>query len=65
MKYNSEKFKARILLTVGLVMVAGSFIIARYLQLPDIARGSIIGVGLALEVLGLGMMQRRKSSCVR
>lgn len=61
----SGKFKGSLLLSVGVLLVAGSFIMMRYQQLPDLIRGSMMGMGLALEVLGLAMMQREKRACVR
>ncbi|PZR26477.1 MAG: hypothetical protein DI535_14505 [Citrobacter freundii] len=62
MKY---KFKPTLLLASGLLLVSGSMILPRYVQLPDFLRGSMLGVGLALEMIALAAIQKGKNVCVR
>lgn len=62
MKY---AFKGKLLLSSGLLLVSGSMILARYTSLPDFLRGAMLGIGLALEVVALSMIQKRKNGRLR
>lgn len=62
MKY---KFKSTLLLALGLSIVSGSLILGRYTHLTDLMRGSLMGIGLAVEVLALGMLEKGRKLCVR
>lgn len=57
--------KSKLLLAAGLLLTAGAFMLARYAFVPDFVRGAMMGVGLGVEVLSLGMMQKREKVCAR
>ena len=42
------KRKARILLVIGLFIMATSQIYAQYFEFPDFAKGSLMGIGIGL-----------------
>ena len=51
---NSTKKKAIILLVLGLFIMVTSQIFAYYVEFPDFAKGSLMGIGIGL--LGTSLM---------
>ncbi|WP_179334513.1 hypothetical protein [Winogradskyella costae] len=47
------KKKTLLLISTGIFIVAISQIFARFTELPDVARGSFIGIGIGLLLTGL------------
>jgi hypothetical protein len=48
------KRKALILLSIGIFIIATSQVFSHYIELPDLANGSLIGIGLLLTSLIFG-----------
>lgn len=46
-----KKETTKWLLIIGIVIIALAEIIFHYINLPDLAKGSIVGVGLGLSLL--------------
>jgi hypothetical protein len=44
---------ATIPLVVGLLLIALSQIMGRYIILPDFAKGALMGIGIGLEIIAL------------
>jgi hypothetical protein len=57
--YNSKS--VRILLICGLLVVAGSQILSRYLALPDFIFGCLIGMGIGIELGAFVLLKRLKT----
>ena len=53
MKHNSISKRARILLIAGLLVLSICSLATRYLLLPDIFQGFLMGIGIALEFMAL------------
>ena len=52
MKIMSKK-TTQFLLVIGLLIIALSQIIFLYVKMPDLAKGSIVGIGLGLSLLSM------------
>ncbi|WP_158824956.1 hypothetical protein [Mucilaginibacter lacusdianchii] len=52
---------------IGLLLITFIPIVNRYLPMPDFARGFLIGLSLALQVIALVIIDRhkRKQACVK
>jgi hypothetical protein len=62
MKTNTIPKQALILLTTGLLMTTLLPAIGRYITLPDLVKGFLTGLGLAIEFIALVKIQRSKSN---
>jgi hypothetical protein len=51
------------LLISGLLLVSGVPLIARYIPIPDLYKGLLTGVGLALEFLAIVKIDKDKKTC--
>lgn len=60
MKRNGIPKSALTYLIIGLLMTTLPLMIGRYFLLPDMLKGFITGLGLALEVIALIKIQRSK-----
>ncbi|MFT5754104.1 MAG: hypothetical protein ACI924_001331 [Flavobacterium sp.] len=47
------KRKALILLSIGIFIIATSQVFSHYIELPDLANGSLIGIGIGLLLTSL------------
>ncbi|RLQ92290.1 hypothetical protein [Falsibacillus albus] len=47
--------------SIGLFLVVGRMILTQFVSLPDFLNGLILGIGLALEVIGLYGISRNPS----
>jgi hypothetical protein len=45
------KRKALILLSIGIFIIATSQVFSHYIELPDLANGSLIGIGIGIGLL--------------
>ena len=50
------------LVCLGLLVATSSLLVKDWIHLPDIFRGFLIGLGLALEFTGVILLVRRKRS---
>jgi hypothetical protein len=50
---NMSKKTTQLLLIIGLFIIALSQIIFHYVKMPDLAKGSIVGIGLGLSLLSM------------
>jgi hypothetical protein len=62
MKSNTIPKQALILLITGLLMTTLLPAIGRYLVVPDLVKGFLTGLGLAIEFIALVKIQRSKSN---
>lgn len=64
MKRNIPK-SAIVFFIIGLLITTFAPITGRYFLLPDFVKGTITGLGLAFEIMALGIFQRSKkgASC--
>jgi hypothetical protein len=60
MKHNTVSKSALICLIIGLLLTVLTPIIARYVPLPDFAKGFLTGTGLMIEFIALVKIQRSK-----
>jgi len=54
--------RLRILVTLGLLLIAIPFLINNYIKIPDFFRGLILGLGIGLEIVGVMLLKRMKMS---
>ncbi|TPN82888.1 hypothetical protein [Aquimarina algicola] len=47
------KRKSLLLLSIGMVIIATSQVFSQYFEIPDMAKGSFIGVGIGLLLTSL------------
>lgn len=48
------------LVSVGLLITAGSALINRWLHLPDFLTGTLMGFGIGIELVGLALLAKKK-----
>lgn len=63
MKNRKTWMQARFLVPIGLLMVTIPTMLGRYMNIPDLLKGLLAGVGIAMELLGLVAIRRKKSCC--
>ena len=59
---NVPPLRLRILVTLGLLLIAIPFLINNYIKIPDFFRGLILGLGIGLEIIGVILLKRMKMS---
>ena len=65
MKTINNKTTATLLLVTGLLFVISPSIIGRFTDMPDMAKGLLNGIGLAIEFLGVvGLDRNSKKNCM-
>ena len=62
MKKHQMKRPEIVLVCLGLLVATSSSLVDHWIHLPDIFRGFLIGLGLALEFTGVILLVRRKRS---
>ena len=59
---NMPPLRLRVLVSLGLLLIAIPFLINNYIRIPDFFRGLILGLGIGLEIIGFILLKRRKMS---
>lgn len=49
----TTKSKALLLIPIGMFVIAASQVFSHYLELPDFAKGSFVGIGIGLLIIAL------------
>lgn len=52
--------KEQLYICIGLLMATLPTVINNWLKMPDFFRGTLIGLGIGLEIIGLVMIIKRK-----
>jgi hypothetical protein len=66
MSIRKQPLNIRLLFSIGLLLVTVPTLIKNYAPIPDFFRGLLLGIGLALEIVGIVKMkqnQKAGSSC--
>jgi hypothetical protein len=62
MNFRKTTLYPRVLISVGLLFVTIPQLLIHYFQIPDFVHGSLIGIGLGLEIWGLVRMRQIRRS---
>ncbi len=62
MNFRKTGWSPRIFISVGLLFVTIPQLLVHYFQIPDFVHGSLIGIGLGLEISGLIRMRQIRRS---
>lgn len=59
---NSRKinYPELLMISIGLLLVILPFLLNERIHLPDFVRGSLMGIGFGMEVVGIFRINRRK-----
>lgn len=50
------------IIAVGLLLVVIPFLVNDWVPMPDFVRGALMGIGIALEIIGLIRINKRKKA---
>jgi hypothetical protein len=59
---NLPPLRVRMLVPLGLFLIAIPFLINNYIKIPDFFRGLMMGLGIGLDILGIVQLRRFKMS---
>jgi hypothetical protein len=59
----SKEFRPELkIIAIGLLLVTVPFVVNDWVPIPDFVRGALMGIGIALEIIGLVRMNKRKKA---
>jgi hypothetical protein len=60
MRTGKIKTPEMLLVSIGLLIISGSALINRWLNLPDFLTGTLVGFGVGMELVGLVLLAKNK-----
>jgi len=62
MNIKAQPKTARLLVSMGLLIVTLPMLFKEYVPIPDFARGFLLGIGLVMELTGVVLIVRNKKN---